>query len=50
MRGATKHMFPHHGASHISIHAPREGSDLSYSTWDVGVLISIHAPREGSDC
>ena len=37
------------GAEAISIHAPREGSDLprphSHPLGD----ISIHAPREGSD-
>ena len=35
----------------ISIHAPREGSDM-YLTFSKKALksISIHAPREGSDC
>ena len=34
----------------ISIHAPREGSDLPHELYLVAVvLISIHAPREGSD-
>ena len=34
----------------ISIHAPREGSDLSMTTPDgYAGPISIHAPREGSD-
>ena len=34
----------------ISIHAPREGSDLARGLCQaVDVLISIHAPREGSD-
>ena len=33
----------------ISIHAPREGSDIQgYKPRNKG-LISIHAPREGSD-
>ena len=33
----------------ISIHAPREGSDLlEQMAWKL-VDISIHAPREGSD-
>ena len=34
----------------ISIHAPREGSDLKYHYGDDIRSISIHAPREGSDC
>ena len=35
---------------HISIHAPREGSDQQAGVEGVdGVVISIHAPREGSD-
>ena len=33
----------------ISIHAPREGSDASYSRPFYLTDISIHAPREGSD-
>ena len=33
----------------ISIHAPREGSDLASRNHVVLILISIHAPREGSD-
>ena len=33
----------------ISIHAPREGSDLALSTSPYDTGISIHAPREGSD-
>ena len=34
----------------ISIHAPREGSDLDeFKTRYKETLISIHAPREGSD-
>ena len=34
----------------ISIHAPREGGDVTIS-WGNGILydISIHAPREGGD-
>ena len=36
-------------SSEISIHAPREGSDIAlYYTYPVR-YISIHAPREGSD-
>ena len=35
---------------HISIHAPREGSDVKHKCPpDKHTLISIHAPREGSD-
>ena len=33
----------------ISIHAPREGSDMFNGKFGGGVKISIHAPREGSD-
>ena len=33
----------------ISIHAPREGSDLNFSGVSFLRQISIHAPREGSD-
>ena len=33
----------------ISIHAPREGSDILESLSPLHTLISIHAPREGSD-
>ena len=34
----------------ISIHAPREGSDITIDRiCDDIVFISIHAPREGSD-
>ena len=33
----------------ISIHAPREGSDVLLQPHRLGEGISIHAPREGSD-
>ena len=33
----------------ISIHAPREGSDVRRNGWTKFQKISIHAPREGSD-
>ena len=49
-RGATP-LFADTAADwRISIHAPREGSDL-WNTIGYGAtfLISIHAPREGSD-
>ena len=34
---------------HISIHAPREGSDIAGQAAAAVLRISIHAPREGSD-
>ena len=37
------------GFAPISIHAPREGSDLAPPPADQLPSISIHAPREGSD-
>ena len=34
----------------ISIHAPREGSDVAWKQTEIAkACISIHAPREGSD-
>ena len=49
MRGATVIAIAKTGLQHISIHAPRAGSDGG----DVGIYadgqISIHAPRAGSD-
>ena len=40
-------MFARH---HISIHAPREGSDsCAGNRMEPHYVISIHAPREGSD-
>ena len=48
-RGATCKLFADVISRHISIHAPRTGSD------NIGILrylarhISIHAPRTGSD-
>ena len=36
-------------AADISIHAPREGSDVTEVLNGEYELISIHAPREGSD-
>ena len=33
----------------ISIHAPREGSDIIQEVFKESLKISIHAPREGSD-
>ena len=40
--------FPPQGVM-ISIHAPREGSDIRLTIWQAVGQISIHAPREGSD-
>ena len=49
-RGATaKVVLPEPGIP-ISIHAPREGSDIAKATKLSSAIISIHAPREGSDC
>ena len=48
-RGATLVDVPAIVAKDISIHAPREGSDLYPSIGCIIVNISIHAPREGSD-
>ena len=33
----------------ISIHAPREGGDISITIIRLRTNISIHAPREGGD-
>ena len=33
----------------ISIHAPREGCDLTDTIAQTRIIISIHAPREGCD-
>ena len=49
VRGATNGPRCRPASKRISIHAPREGSDL-YGVGAVGFrFISIHAPREGSD-
>ena len=49
-RGATLYSRQHLRCCKISIHAPREGSDLNRCCFGFnGVVISIHAPREGSD-
>ena len=49
-RGATHPDGDAPGGIQISIHAPREGSDLVVVVDEVGLFgISIHAPREGSD-
>ena len=48
-RGATAEYHGLRDCDHISIHAPREGSDRVFVRPHVDVGISIHAPREGSD-
>ena len=49
-RGATPAVPGTPPAGPISIHAPREGSDVHLEMLAGGApLISIHAPREGSD-
>ena len=49
-RGERRPRFYHPLRAHqISIHAPREGSDLVRVGCRGGDIISIHAPREGSD-
>ena len=49
VRGATSTIFPSFTSAWISIHAPREGSDLVRILIKRHTGISIHAPREGSD-
>ena len=49
MRGATDVPPGVRRPLRISIHAPREGSDILISTVPGDTNISIHAPREGSD-
>ena len=48
-RGATIDATAMPSNFHISIHAPREGSDFGLCFFFGHELISIHAPREGSD-
>ena len=48
-RGATRVLSVPLDLLHISIHAPREGSDLRAQSRRPHAGISIHAPREGSD-
>ena len=49
-RGATTDVLDILHAHVISIHAPREGSDVWQSPkYQESRKISIHAPREGSD-
>ena len=50
VRGATlRYTVLNRRRDHISIHAPREGSDKIGAEMADIVIISIHAPREGSD-
>ena len=50
MRGATNQAHEHCAQNHISIHAPRAGSDERVSMkMNKTIDISIHAPRAGSD-
>ena len=48
-RGATSFFWAISVSPKISIHAPREGSDLHSRRQSAPWGISIHAPREGSD-
>ena len=49
-RGATGGNAPTGRVINISIHAPREGSDVAVRAFsNESARISIHAPREGSD-
>ena len=51
VRGATTSLFDCRTPIHISIHAPRAGSDSIALLRSVLLqTISIHAPRAGSDC
>ena len=49
VRGATRQKTQRAQSRGISIHAPREGSDLLANRVRKPGDISIHAPREGSD-
>ena len=49
VRGATRCKPAEWAKQAISIHAPREGSDLTGHLFSLFHVISIHAPREGSD-
>ena len=48
-RGATAIVWRSVSLIVISIHAPREGSDIFDTLVIPYTVISIHAPREGSD-
>ena len=49
MWGATEQRDELADELHISIHAPRVGSDRPLAAIQLDVVISIHAPRVGSD-
>ena len=49
VRGATVRQHGKRAGRTISIHAPREGSDILIANRGGLIIISIHAPREGSD-
>ena len=49
MKAATLRPVKAFYALCISIHAAREGGDLSRSAWEKLIDISIHAAREGGD-
>ena len=48
-RGATIEIHTTSPPQNISIHAPREGGDMTSSFYLHFIEISIHAPREGGD-
>ena len=48
-RGATEKIDCPYSGLIISIHAPREGGDITRETKEEAIAISIHAPREGGD-
>ena len=49
VKGATPRHFVNQIVKVVSIHAPREGSDLQGIDTQPTRAVSIHAPREGSD-
>ncbi len=49
VKGATVAISSMNSMGAISIHAPREGSDVYGIHAREDLFISIHAPREGSD-
>ena len=49
VKGATNFVIGRIVRDQVSIHAPREGSDMPRKTVKQLKQVSIHAPREGSD-
>jgi len=49
VKGATADSEKYNVVSHVSIHAPSEGSDLPPTQLTGSTNVSIHAPSEGSD-